>query len=102
MGLEQIGLAAALEALASNVQALYPVTCRFQCNRPFLSPGPEVETHLYRIAQEAVNNALTHGRGKRIDISLSFGDGKGLLSIRDDGIGIPAKPPKGKASGCIR
>jgi len=46
-----------------------------------------------------VNNALTHGRGKRIDISLSFGDGKGLLSIRDDGIGIPEKTPKGKGMG---
>ena len=99
VGLEQIGIAAALEALASNVQALYPVTCRFQCDRPFLSLGPEVETHLFRIAQQAVNNAITHGRGRRIDISLSFRDGKGLLSIRDDGIGIPAKPPKGKGIG---
>jgi PAS domain S-box-containing protein len=99
VGLEQIGLAAALEALASNVQALYPVTCRFQCDRPFLSLGPEVETHLYRIAQQAVSNAITHGRGRRIDISLSFGDGKGLLSIRDDGIGIPQRIPKGKGIG---
>ena len=83
MGLEQIGIAATLAALASNVQALCRVSCRFQCDRPFLSLGPEVETHLFRIAQEAMNNAITHGQGRRIDISLSFGAGKGLLSIRD-------------------
>jgi signal transduction histidine kinase len=97
VGLEQIGITAALEALASNVQALHGVACRFQCDYPFLSLGPEVETHLYRIAQEAVNNAIAHGRGKRIDISLGFGeDGEGLLSIRDDGIGIPEKAFQGQ------
>ena len=99
VGLEQIGIAAALEALASNVQALHGVACRFQCDRPFLSLGHKVETHLYRIAQEAVNNAITHGRPRRIDISLSFGDRKGLLIIRDDGIGIPQRAPKGKGIG---
>jgi signal transduction histidine kinase len=99
VGLEQTGLAAALEALASNVQALYRVFCRFQCNRPFLRLGSEVETHLFRIAQQAVNNAITHGRARRIDISLSFRGRKGFLSIRDDGIGIPAKTLKGKVIG---
>jgi signal transduction histidine kinase len=91
VGLEQIGLAAALEAFASNVQVLFRVSCRFQCDRPFLRLGAEAEAHLYRIAQEAVNNAITHGRGRRIEISLRFRGGKGLLSIRDDGVGIPKK-----------
>jgi signal transduction histidine kinase len=91
VGLEEIGLAAALEAFAANVQALFRVSCRFQCDRPGLRLGLEVETHLYRIAQEAVNNAITHGRGKRLEISLSFRNNKGLLSMRDDGVGIPKK-----------
>jgi signal transduction histidine kinase len=99
VGLEQLGIAAALEALASNVQGLFQVSCKFQCDGPFLSLGNKIETHLYRIAQEAVNNAITHGRGKRIDISLGFGDEEGLLIIRDDGIGIPQKIPKGKGPG---
>jgi signal transduction histidine kinase len=68
-------------------------------HNPFLSLAHKVETHLYRIAQEAVNNDITHGRGKRIDISLSIGDGQGILSIQDDGIGIPEKALRGKGLG---
>ncbi len=99
VGLEHIGLAAALQAFAANVQALFRVSCRFQCHRPFLRLGPEVETHLYRIAQEAVNNAITHGRGRLIEISLSFRNRRGLLSIRDDGVGISKKALAGNGIG---
>jgi len=99
VGLTQLGLAAALEVLAANVQALFRVSCRFQCDRPLLRLDPAVETHLYRITQEAVNNAITHGRGRRIEISLSFQGGKGLLSIRDDGVGIPKKALAGQGLG---
>ncbi len=88
VGLVQMGLAAVLEALAANVQALFRVSCTFESDRPFPRLDPTVETHLYRITQEAVNNATTHGRGKRIAISLRFRGGKGRLRIRDDGVGI--------------
>ena len=67
--------------------------------QPLFSLGPEVQTHLFRIAQQAVNNAITHGRARRIDISLRFRGKKGLLSIWDDGIGIPQRVPKGKGIG---
>lgn len=99
VGLEQVGLAAALEAFAANVQALFRVSCRFQCNRSFLGLAPEVETHPYRIAEEAVNNAITHGRGRRIEISLSFRNRRGLMSIRDDGVGISKKALAGNGIG---
>ncbi len=99
VGLEHLGLAAVLEAFAANVRALFPVSCTFQCNRPSLGLDPEVETHLYRIAQEAVSNAITHGRGKRIKISLSFRNRRGVLSIRDDGVGISKKSLAGISIG---
>ena len=85
------GLADALAALADNVSALFGVRCVF--DRPPACPdfGPETATHLYRIAQEAVHNALVHGRGQRIDIALRIGSDSGLLCIRDDGAG-PAGP----------
>ncbi len=91
MGLAQMGLAAALEILAANVEALHPVTCAYACDRRFPRLDPTAEAHLYRIAQEAVSNAIAHGRGKRIGISLRVrdGQGSGSLRIRDNGVGIP-------------
>ncbi len=88
-GLAQMGLAMALEALAANVRALHPATCAFACGLRFPRLDPAVEAHLYRIAQEAVSNAVAHGRGKRIDISLRIRNGQGSLRIRDNGVGIP-------------
>jgi signal transduction histidine kinase len=56
-----------------------------------------VANHLYRIAQEAVHNAIKHGRARNIVIVLrTEGDG-GVLSVKDDGVGIgdPAGSPNG-------
>ena len=44
--------------------------------------------HLYRIAQEAVNNAIKHARASRIGIEIGIRDGRGYLSVEDDGIGF--------------
>lgn len=89
VNLERIGVAAALEAFASSVEGLFGISCRFRVHPHFPILGSEKGLHLHRIAQEAVNNAITHGRGRRIEISLGFQGEKGLLSIRDDGSGIP-------------
>jgi signal transduction histidine kinase len=92
-GLAQMGLATALEALAANIEALHPITCAFACDRHFPRLEPTVEAHLYRIAQEAVSNAVAHGRGNRIGVSLRLRDGQGNLRIRDNGVGIPRAAP---------
>jgi PAS domain S-box-containing protein len=78
------GLSAALETLAANVSVLFQVDCTFRCNRPAFRLQADVETHLYRIVQEAVHNALNHGRAKRIVVTLRFDKGKGTLAIQDD------------------
>jgi signal transduction histidine kinase len=88
-GLAQMGLAAALEALAANFEALHPVRCAFACDPHFPRLDPTVEAHLYRIAQEAVRNSVAHGRGSRISVSLRLRDGQASLRIRDNGVGIP-------------
>jgi signal transduction histidine kinase len=88
-GLAQMGLAAALEALTANVGALHPVACAFACDRHFPRLDPTVEAHLYRVAQEALSNAVAHGRGSRIGVSLRVRDGEASLRIRDNGVGIP-------------
>jgi signal transduction histidine kinase len=45
--------------------------------------------HLYRIAQEAINNAIKHGQASRIEIGLNSANGQILLTIRDNGVGLP-------------
>ncbi len=87
--LAQMGVAAALQVLAANVKALHLVDCTFAGNRNFPRLDLAAEAHLYRIAQEAVQNAIAHGRAKRIAISLRILDGEGSLRIRDNGVGMP-------------
>jgi signal transduction histidine kinase len=54
---------------------------------------------LFRIAQEAVNNAVKHGRAKHIIISLSFRNDQTVLTIEDDGAGLAPPPDRGKGMG---
>lgn len=90
VNLDGSGLIGALDSFAANTQALFAVPCTFRCNRSSLWLGEDVETHLYRIAQEAVQNAVRHGRAGRISITLSFVKSRGSLVIRDNGTGIKA------------
>ena len=56
-------------------------------------------THLYRIAQEAVGNAIKHGHARHIVICLKTAPPRTILTIQDDGLGLPAVPPKPKGMG---
>jgi PAS domain S-box-containing protein len=87
--LERAGLCVALETFAANVRALFHVACALRCNRPAFRLRPDVERHLYRIAQEAVRNAVSHGQARRIRLTLRFDSGRGILAIADNGVGIP-------------
>jgi len=82
-------IAAILETLACNVEHLFQVSCSIECDGLVVGLSDDVRLHLLRITQEAVQNAVTHGRADRIEIRLSGKGGKGSLSIRDDGVGIP-------------
>ena len=91
------GLMSALRLFASEVSDLFPVSCRFHCEEAVLIHDDSTATHLYRIAQEAVNNAIKHGRAKNILIVLFRGEEAGTLIIKDDGVGIerPTAPHAG-------
>jgi two-component system sensor kinase FixL len=56
-------------------------------------------THLYRIAQEAVNNAIRHGDPASISIQFSRQNGNMRLSVRDDGSGVPAESARHNGDG---
>jgi two-component system CheB/CheR fusion protein len=88
-------LEAALDALAARSSAGHAVVLfRRRLERP-LTLNLETRNHLYRIAQEAVQNALKHARAGIIEIELRVNAGAVMLSISDDGVGLE----KGAASG---
>jgi signal transduction histidine kinase len=87
------GLPAALSELASHFSSRFNVVCRFDFADPVEIQDTVVATHLYRIAQEAVHNAIRHGRAHRIDIRLSESASMITLAICDDGSGIPVAKP---------
>ncbi|MGC2197923.1 MAG: PAS domain S-box protein [Terriglobales bacterium] len=82
------GLMSALQLYASEIEDLFGTICRFQCEQPVLVHDAAVATHLYHIAQEAVNNAIKHGHAGKILIRLFSGEREGTLIIKDDGVGI--------------
>lgn len=89
IGLEQEGLFAALRELAASVESTTDMRCAVRCDKP--PPFDEVRsTQLYRICQEALTNATRHARADRIDIEIARGDGCWLVSITDDGVGLPS------------
>ncbi|MGA8025780.1 MAG: PAS domain S-box protein [Bryobacteraceae bacterium] len=90
---ESNGLMSALEAWAGEVEDLFHIECRFECDDPVLFDDDDISNHLYRIAQEAVHNAIKHGKARNVRITLTAGEDQGALTIRDDGCGIPAAVP---------
>jgi PAS domain S-box-containing protein len=86
------GLMPALEQMASEVQDLFRISCVFTCGEPVLIRDYAVATHLYHIAQEAVNNAIKHGQAARISVFLSAGAEWSVLAVEDNGKGISKSP----------
>jgi signal transduction histidine kinase len=91
--MEAEGLMAAFQELADNINGSARTKCYFECQSPVLVHDNAVAAHLYRIAQEAVNNAMRHGKARRIGISLAERKGRGTLAIEDDGAGVPDQIP---------
>lgn len=93
------GLRDALTDLAANSREVFGVTCRVRCatNLPHL--GSEAANHLHRIAQEAVNNAIRHGRARRLVITLKRRASELVLTVTDNGRGIGALSPVRKGLG---
>ena len=82
------GLMDALRELASRTDDLEGITCAFKCEQPVEIADSVTATHLYRIAQEAITNALKHARPEHILISLESDNGHPILQVADDGTGF--------------
>jgi signal transduction histidine kinase len=82
------GLTAALDSLASSIRSMFTISCQFECRQRFMVPDHETAVHLYRIAQEAIHNAITHGKAGEIAVSLSRQPNGALLRVTDNGRGL--------------
>jgi PAS domain S-box-containing protein len=89
---EPEGLMAALQELASNTAKVFSVDCLFKTRDLVLLHDQAVATHLFRIAQEAVSNAIKHGKASLIQITLDSSGGKAALIVEDNGKGMANMP----------
>ncbi|HZI31192.1 MAG TPA: ATP-binding protein, partial [Candidatus Binatia bacterium] len=96
---EPEGLMIALRELAAQTTELFRVRCHFICPRAVLIEDSSLAAHFYRIAQEAVNNALKHGRPRNSDVQLRRQRDKLTLVVADDGKGIGEIPPQRQGLG---
>ncbi len=97
--METEGLITALREFATNISQLFKVNCTFDCESPPMVDDAAAATHLYRITQEAVNNAIRHGKPKQIVVSLSNQKGRIELTVEDDGSGLPEDWQKDRGMG---
>ena len=88
------GLITALDDFARTTSDLFKVSCTFECDSPVLIHDSVVAIHLYRIAQEAVGNAIRHGQAPHIRIQLEAHEDGASLRIVDDGVGLSDPLPK--------
>ena len=83
------GLTEGLRRLARTTAELTPADCRFEAADGLTVGDPAVAHHLYRIAQEAVGNAVRHGRAKTVTVALTDdGTDRAVLTVTDDGGGF--------------
>ena len=93
------GLESALEELAASTVRLASVSCTFICPTPVDIRDNASAVHLFRIAQEAVSNALKHGHAKNIVIALEMSEGLCSLRVSDDGTGFDPRFNERKGMG---
>jgi signal transduction histidine kinase len=89
------GFTDALRQLAATMTEGFKTPCTFECDGPVEIREPGVATHLYRIAQEAVTNAVKHSNAKTIAVRLEWRADGLTLTVSDDGVGVPPKMPGG-------
>ncbi len=88
VGVEPNGLMLALKRFAGTVRETFKISCRLEGSRPILLEDNRVATHLYRIGQEAVQNAIKHGKATRVTMRLREANNLITFEVRDNGVGL--------------
>ncbi len=87
--LDDLGLVAALRALARGFEVQDALQVVFESPSTGTAVGPDAELVLYRALQEALSNAVRHGECTRVDVTLSMESDHALLTVLDNGRGLP-------------
>jgi len=93
------GLTQGLHELALATERIGPARCEYHGSSGVLVRDSVTATHLYRIAQEAVTNAIKHGRARHIQIVLEGANGSIRMSVADDGAGFGPNSGRGEGMG---
>lgn len=97
--IESEGLMSALHGLAADTEKIFCAQCRCDFDEPVELHDHAAATHLFRIAQEAVSNAIKRGKARRVVISLRDTRGRIVLRVSDNGRGFPKRTSKHKGMG---
>src|SRR4029077_4797761 len=89
LDLAQQELPVALKGLAARASDLFRISCRFKLEGAIPPLDPTLVHQLYKIAQEAVTNAIKHGKAQRVAVSLSNGSDPLILGIQNNGVPFP-------------
>ena len=87
--LEAGGLVPALQELTANASQVFRVRCTLACEGPARLNDGAVAIEMFRIAQEAVNNAMKHAHADRVRVELASTEDRTVLSVHDNGVGLP-------------
>jgi signal transduction histidine kinase/DNA-binding response OmpR family regulator len=93
------GLMQALQRLVQEYRNIYGVEINFQCDSHVTMENNDAATHLYRIAQEAILNAVKHGTTQYIEVSLGRIRNDIVLTVEDDGGGFQSGQESAGGSG---
>ena len=86
---EPRGLMSALTTLASRVSEMFNINCKLECPVPVLIEDNTKATHLYRITQESISNAVKHGDARNVTIELASDEHNVTLVVLNDGTPVP-------------
>jgi signal transduction histidine kinase len=86
---ESTRLGQSFRELAATAEQLFHISCSVECDSNLVVNNRNASTHLFRLAQEAINNAVKHGKAHRVSILLGSAGDRAVLRISDDGVGFP-------------
>jgi PAS domain S-box-containing protein len=82
-------LTEALGELAATTEKMFGIRCVLKCDGPVPIENAEVAAHLYRITQEAITNAIKHGKAQSVHVELVCREDRNVLTIENDGLDFP-------------